>query len=150
MQNLQKGIVNIQVRINDILENISINDITTAKVHDKCCTYIITAQSDKLYIGASSLPRIRMSQHKSGVNGTFMTKYHNNDVETIKCVSFYYTDTYEDAIILEHCLIKRLNPELNKRNKHNRNQWRIDNVEKTQNNVVLTPVKAEEMQIKGE
>lgn len=110
MKELQTGTLNIQVQINNILKDISVNDMTTTKIPDSNCAYIITAQSNKLYIGSSRSPRVRMVGHKIGCNGTF-----KDNGETIRHVTFYYTDTYPDAAILEYWLIKQLRPELNKR-----------------------------------
>lgn len=67
----------------------------TIKIPDSNCAYIITTQSNKLYIGSSRSPRARMVGHKIGCNGTF-----KDNGETIRHVTFYYTDTYPDAAIL--------------------------------------------------
>lgn len=117
MEELQTGTLNIQVQINNILKDISVNhgnmlsnDMTTIKIPDSNCAYIITTQSNKLYIGSSRSPRARMVGHKIGCNGTF-----KDNGETIRHVTLYYTDTYPDTAILEYWLIKQLRPELNKR-----------------------------------
>lgn len=95
MEELQTGTLNIQVQINNILKDISVNDMATTKIPDSNYAYIIMAQSNKLYIGSRRSPRARMVGHKIDYNGTF-----KDNGETIRHVTLYYTGTYQMPLFL--------------------------------------------------
>lgn len=74
--------------------------------------YVIKVKSGKLYIGSSKTLRSRISQHKYELDPNISTS------DKIVSTCYYETNSHEEARIMENWLIREINPELNKTNKH--------------------------------
>lgn len=75
----------------------------------KCGAYEIITKSGHMYIGSTKNLYNRLSVHiREQRSHTSL-----NIIEPIDHIYIYVTESYIDAKILEHCLIKDLNPRLN-------------------------------------
>ncbi len=102
--------VNISVKISKVIKDVPENEMSS--IPNCNGAYVIKVESGKLYVGSSKSLRNRISQHKYELDPNISTS------DKIVSTCYYKTTSHVEARIIENWLIREINPELNKTNKH--------------------------------
>jgi predicted GIY-YIG superfamily endonuclease len=102
--------VTITVDIQSVTKDVTERDMSD--IPNSCGAYVIKVKSGKQYIGSSKTLRARISQHNHKLDPNISTS------DKIISTCYYVTNSHVDARIVENWLIREINPELNKTNRH--------------------------------